>query len=245
MDGSPSTSALFGPNADEEFDEDVRNMSDLIEEEFSLQKSHLHVILQAAEVTGAFAVDASADALPYEMEEEQVEYIKKKAADEMEEEQVEYIKKKTAENLPLKAGEWQNDDKKPTFQSLIGCDETGIFLNKKRTRLIGKSDEREANIRNRGPPDGMFTPFFMYFFHCLLNLWRVTRQLVQAHPTCAPTNLVFALTLLARQVFALTLLASAPTSLIFFNSGGGQTFVRRTAQTLPVHPCFLMVPDDF
>ncbi len=38
---------------------------------------------------------------------------------------------------------------------------------------------------------------------------------------------------------------SAPTSLIFFNSGGGQTFVRRTAQTLPVHPCFLMVPDDF
>jgi hypothetical protein len=103
MDSSTSTSALFGPNADEEFDEDVRNMSDLIEEEFSRQGSHLHVILQAAEVTGAFAVDASADVLSYEMEEEQVEYIKKKTADEMEGEQVEYIKKNTAENLPFKS----------------------------------------------------------------------------------------------------------------------------------------------
>ncbi len=89
------------------------------------------MILQAAGVTGAFAVDASADALSYKMEEEQVEYIMKKTADEMEEEQIEYIKEKTAENLPLKAGEWQNDDKKPTIQSLVGCDETGIFLNKK------------------------------------------------------------------------------------------------------------------
>jgi len=31
----PSTSALFGPNADEEFEEDVRKKSDLIEEEFN------------------------------------------------------------------------------------------------------------------------------------------------------------------------------------------------------------------
>ena len=47
----PSTSALFGLNANAEFEEDVMKKSDLIEEEFNRQGSHLHVILQAAEVT--------------------------------------------------------------------------------------------------------------------------------------------------------------------------------------------------
>jgi len=36
----PSTSALFGPNADKEFEEDVRKKSDLIEEEFNRRVSY-------------------------------------------------------------------------------------------------------------------------------------------------------------------------------------------------------------
>ena len=94
MDGSPPLSALFifSPNCNEKVDKDIRNMSDLIKEDLSSQGSHVHMVLQAAEVffeCGAFVVNASVDVLSSEINavllvakgEEQIEYINEKTVE--------------------------------------------------------------------------------------------------------------------------------------------------------------------
>ena len=99
-------------------------MLDLIDNELSKKGNQINMILRAAKISikqRYFTADASADAVSTK-----INSVLR------EEEQVECLKKKTAENLPLKAGKWQNNavDKNTTFQSIIWCNKASIFIKK-------------------------------------------------------------------------------------------------------------------
>jgi hypothetical protein len=66
MDCSPSLLDFLGLEGEEELVQEVRNMSNLNDEELNWSGSHIDMILRAAEVPferGTFAADASADAV--------------------------------------------------------------------------------------------------------------------------------------------------------------------------------------